>query len=135
MPSPPSFACSVCTPPSRTASPRCSGSVHGLALNDLLLLMNLERAPLGRMRRVDLAGALAMSQSTVTRLAAPLEKIGLVRRESAEHDGRVGYVALTDAGRSKTRDAGTTLQMLAESVFADRWSGDEIGTLPGCSDD
>ena len=37
------------------------GSVHGLALRELMLLMQLDQAPLGRLRRVDLAGRLNVS--------------------------------------------------------------------------
>src|SRR5690349_297562 len=66
------------------------GSVHGLALNEVRLLLHLDQAPLGRMRRVDLAAALALSQSSVTRMTAPLEKIGLVSREADPRDARVG---------------------------------------------
>ena len=105
------------------------GSVHGLALNDVLLLMNLDRAPLGRMRRVDLAAALAMSQSSVTRMTAPLEKIGLVSRDTDPRDARVVYVVLTETGRERVRESVATLDHLSEGVFVDRWSPKEVATL------
>lgn len=105
------------------------GSIHGLALNEVLLLMNLDQAPLGRMRRVDLAAALAISQSSVTRMTAPLEKVGLVAREADPRDARVGYVALTDAGRQRVQEAIATLDQLSEGVFVDRWNPDEVAML------
>ncbi len=105
------------------------GSVHGLSLTDLLLLMNLERAPLRRLRRVDLANALAMSQSSVTRIALPLEKIGLIGRNTDERDARVGYVVLTEAGANRVEEAHTTLDQMARAVFADRWTDEEIAQL------
>jgi DNA-binding MarR family transcriptional regulator len=104
-------------------------SLHGLALNELLLLMNLEGAPRGRMRRVDLAAALAISQSSVTRMAMPLEKIDMVARGSDPRDGRVAYVVLTDSGRERTCDAKVTLAELAAGVFADKFTATEIRTL------
>ena len=104
-------------------------SVHGLTLNEILLLMNLEGAPLGRMRRVDLAAALAISQSSVTRMAIPLEKIGLVARDADPRDGRVAYVVLTGAGRERTRDARITLADLSSSVFSEKFSSSEVKTL------
>jgi DNA-binding MarR family transcriptional regulator len=104
-------------------------SVHGLALNELLLLINLDGAPRGRMRRVDLAAALAVSQSSVTRMAIPLEKIGMVARDSDPRDGRVAYVVLTDSGRKRTREAKITLADLSESVFAEKLSAAEIKEL------
>jgi DNA-binding MarR family transcriptional regulator len=104
-------------------------SLHGLALNELLLLLNLEDAPLGRMRRVDLAAALAISQSSVTRMAMPLEKIGMVARDSDPRDGRVAYVVLTDAGRECTGNAKITLAELSANVFAGKFSAAEVRAL------
>ena len=104
-------------------------SLHGLALNELLLLMNLEDAPRGRMRRVDLAAALTISQSSVTRMAIPLEKIGMVARDTDLRDGRVAYVVLTDAGRECAGNAKITLAELAASVFAGKLTAVEIRIL------
>jgi DNA-binding MarR family transcriptional regulator len=105
------------------------GSVHGLSLNDLLLLLNVSLAPLEKMRRVDLAAALAMSQSSVTRMTAPLEKIGLLERESAQHDARIAYVLLTSAGRKAIKNAVNTLEHLTKDVFSDRWNTKEIASF------
>jgi DNA-binding MarR family transcriptional regulator len=105
------------------------GSVHGLALGEVLLLLQLSRAPLGRLRRVDLAARLHVSQSTVTRMCLPLEKSGLLRREADPRDGRVGYVVLTETGRERTAEALATFERLAREVFRDRWTEDEVSTL------
>jgi len=105
------------------------GGVHGLSLNELLLMMHLERAPGGRLRRVDLAERLHLSQSSITRMVAPMEKTGLVGRDSDARDARVGYVVLTASGRRRAREAVKTLTRLSGEVFADRWSEKEIGTL------
>jgi DNA-binding MarR family transcriptional regulator len=105
------------------------GSVHGLGLNDVLLLQHLAQAPLGRLRRVDLAARLSISQSTVTRMTAPLEKIGLVKRESDPRDARVAYVVLTDTGRERTAETVETLQRMCSDLFREGWSRDEVGEL------
>jgi len=105
------------------------GSVHGLGLNESMLLLQLSRAPLKRLRRVDLAGRLNVSQSTVTRMADPLEKAGLVRREADPRDARVAYVALTEAGEIRVAEAETTLRRMAVDTFQDRWSEGEIQAL------
>lgn len=105
------------------------GSIHGLALNDLLLLMNLERAPLNRLRRVDLAAALNVSQSTVTRMAMPLEKIGLIERQADPRDARIGYVSLTPTGQRLVAEATASFDRLAAEVFADRWSEEDLATF------
>jgi DNA-binding MarR family transcriptional regulator len=105
------------------------GSVHGLALRELMFLMQLDRAPANRLRRVDLAGRLNVSQSTVTRLALPLEKLGFVKREADPRDARVGYVVLTKAGIKRVAEARITLDRMADGIFSDRWSDKEIATL------
>ena len=105
------------------------GSVHGLALKEALLLMHLETSPRTRLSRVDLAKRLSTSPSTVTRMTAPLEKLGLVGREADARDARLAYVVLTDAGREAVANARATLEKLSAEVFRDRWSKAEIAQL------
>jgi hypothetical protein len=50
------------------------GGYHGISFNDFMLLHYLNRAPGGRLRRVDLAERLALTASGVTRSLLPLEK-------------------------------------------------------------
>lgn len=105
------------------------GAVHGLALNELLLLMHLERAAGNRLSRVDLARRLSVSPSTVTRMAAPLEKLRLVGREADARDARLAYVVLTAGGKRRVGEARATLERLAADVFKDRWTEAEISSL------
>lgn len=105
------------------------GSIHGLALKEVLLLMHLKAAPMQRLSRVDLAKRLSVSPSTVTRMAAPLEKLRLVGRQADARDARLAYVVLTAVGRRLAGDAAQTLQRLSVEVFKDRWSEAEIATL------
>ncbi len=105
------------------------GSVHGLALNEVLLLMHLQRAPMQRLSRIDLAKRLSVSASTVTRMAAPLEKLRLVGREADARDARLSYVVLTKAGVRLITDARQTLEYLSAEVFKDRWTEAEIQQL------
>jgi DNA-binding MarR family transcriptional regulator len=105
------------------------GALHGLALREIMFLWQLDQAPGSRLRRVDLATRLNVSQSTVTRLALPLEKLGFVQREADPRDARVGYVLLTKAGRQRVAEARATLERMAMDIFRDRWTGKEIATL------
>jgi hypothetical protein len=57
------------------------GEAHGLSLADLQLLVELDRAPGGRLRRIDLAERVEGTAAGVTRMLVPLERIGLVIRE------------------------------------------------------
>jgi len=105
------------------------GGVHGLSVNELMLLMHLDQAAGGRLRRVDLAERLDLSQSGVTRMLAPMEKVGWVDRAEDPRDGRVGYVMLTPAGRRLAKDGAKTLTQQATSLFGDLWTDKELETL------
>lgn len=105
------------------------GSVHGLSLKELLLLMHLEREPKTRLSRIDLARRLHVSASTVTRMTAPLEKLGMVGRQADTRDARLAYVVLTPAGQKLVANARATLERMAGELFKDRWSKQEIATL------
>jgi DNA-binding MarR family transcriptional regulator len=105
------------------------GGVHGLSVNELMLLMHLDQAAGGRLRRVDLAERLDLSQSGVTRMLAPMEKLGWVNRAVNPRDGRVGYVMLTPAGRRLAKDGAKTLAQQAATLFGDLWTDQELETL------
>jgi DNA-binding MarR family transcriptional regulator len=62
------------------------------------VLWALRRAPERRLRMADLAAELTISRGGLTKLADRLEQAGLLRRESAEGDGRGHYAVLTDEG-------------------------------------
>lgn len=96
---------------------RLSG-LHGVSLADFTLLLRLSQAPGGRMRRVDLAEALGVTASGVTRGLAPLERIGLVTREADARDARVAYASLTGTGRRRLREMLVTAEETAAELFA-----------------
>ena len=104
-------------------------AVHGLSVNEMFLLMQLEQAAKHRLSRVELARRLHMSASTVTRMAAPMEKLGLVGRQADERDARLAFVVLTKAGLQKVADARETFADQAAMVFRDRWAKEDIEQL------
>ncbi|MET9134653.1 MarR family winged helix-turn-helix transcriptional regulator [Streptomyces antibioticus] len=104
--------------------------LHGVSLADFTMLLRLGEAPGGRMRRVDLAEKLGLTASGVTRGLAPLERIGLVTRETDARDGRVAYAALTDTGRERLTDMRATAEQVAAETFAaPLWGKEDIGHL------
>jgi DNA-binding MarR family transcriptional regulator len=78
---------------------------HGLTLNDYGCLLLLSRAEEDGMRRIDLANALQLSPSGITRLLDRLEDQGLVGKGACKEDARVSYAILTDEGLAKLREA------------------------------
>ena len=104
-------------------------SVHGLSVNEFFLLMHLDRATNKRMARVELAKRMHVSASTVTRMVAPMEKIGVVERELDTRDARFAFVAITSAGQTKLNEAYATFEKQAGYLFQDRWSEEDIQHL------
>lgn len=104
-------------------------AVHGVSVNEFLLLLHLDSATSQRLSRVDLAKRMNLSASTVTRMVAPMEKTGIVRRESDERDARFAFVAITDAGQTKLNEARETFERQAGYFFQDRWAEQEVEEL------
>jgi DNA-binding MarR family transcriptional regulator len=102
---------------------------HGLTINDYEVLLALARAEDRRMRRVDLAGHVLLTQSGITRLLQGLERAGLVERADCPTDGRVVYAQLTEQGYDRLREASRTHLDDIRSLFAARFSSDELATL------
>ena len=71
----------------------------GLGFSDLVILYHLSQSKDKRMRRIDLADKVGLSPSGVTRILLPMEKLGMIKRESDERDARVSYVKLASGGR------------------------------------
>jgi DNA-binding MarR family transcriptional regulator len=98
---------------------------HGLGLNDLALLLELNSSPNSRLRRLDLAERLGITPSGVARQLAPLERRGLVGRESHPDDARLAIVVLTEAGSRVVGDLLPTAEEAATRVLARIWNEDE----------
>ncbi|MDM1045445.1 MarR family transcriptional regulator [Myroides sp. 1354] len=88
-------------------------SIHGLSYTDFMLLHLLASDAESKMRRIDLASRIGLTPSGVTRLLSPLEKNGLVGRESNARDARVSYVVLTETGQRIYLEAKVTAEAVA----------------------
>jgi DNA-binding MarR family transcriptional regulator len=114
---------------------------HGLTLSDYDVLVQLARAPEHRMRNIELAKAVVLTRSGVTRLVDGLERDGLVARASCPSDKRGTLIKLTEEGARRLREAaGTHLngvrELFLEKIGTDgRAQMDELlGKLPGGAD-
>ncbi len=104
-------------------------SQHGISLADLAILRELRTAPEGKLRRSELAQRLGVTPSGVARQLGPLERIGLVDRESHDRDARLALVVLTDAGTRVVDEALETAEHAAERALSSRWSEAEQDRL------
>ena len=102
---------------------------HELTLNEFEVLLHLAGAKDERLRRVDLAQRLLVTQGGVTRLLAGLEKRDLVKRASCETDARVVYACLTEDGRGRLKAALRTHREDVQRLFSDNFSEPELDRL------
>ena len=81
---------------------------QSLSLASYDVLVQLAETPGRRMRMTELADAVLLSRSGVTRLVDRLERTGLVSRERADGDGRGVVAVLTQTGLDRLRTASGT---------------------------
>jgi DNA-binding MarR family transcriptional regulator len=102
---------------------------HHLSLHEYEVLLTLADAPDGRMRMSELAAAVVLSQSGLTRLVDRLVRDGSVARIRCEGDRRGLNAELTDAGRRRYLEARVTHLEGVRSRFVGRFDEAELGVL------
>lgn len=93
------------------------------------VLVQLAEAPGHRLRMTELADAVLLSRSGVTRLVDRLERSGLVARSRVVTDGRGVAAELTPAGVSRLRIASRTHLPGVVRHFAARLDADDLSSL------
>lgn len=96
---------------------RFSGGLDGMGFNEFTILFHLAHTPEKKMRRIDLAEKIGITASGITRLLAPMEKIGLVKRQAASRDARVSLVAITPSGERNLKESMERAEQMAEKIF------------------
>jgi len=81
------------------------GAIRGISLAEYRLLRALGDAPGSQASRVDLAEAVGLTPSGVTRALRPMEKLSIVSTVKSKRDARLAIAALTPAGRELLDDA------------------------------
>jgi DNA-binding MarR family transcriptional regulator len=102
---------------------------HGLPLTSYEVLIYLAGAPGGKLRMGELAGALLLSRSGLTRLVDRLERQGMVRRERCEDDARGFNAVITEEGRRKLRTVRPAHLAGVRRHFLDRLAADDLDAL------
>ncbi len=112
-------------------------ATHGLTLSDYDVLVQLYYAPERALRRVDIARAVLLTASGITRLLDGLERAGWVEKRACDSDARVSYAVLTEAGMTKFEAAQQSHRADIAELFASRFSAQErdqlaelLGRLP-----
>jgi DNA-binding MarR family transcriptional regulator len=93
---------------------------HKLPLTSYDVLVQLESAPGGEMRMSELAEAVLLSRSGLTRLVDRLRRQGLLDRRDCPEDARGAYAVLTERGRGRLREARPTHLDGVRRLFLER---------------
>ena len=100
-----------------------------LSLASYNVLVQLTEAPERRLRMTELADAVLLSRSGVTRVVDRLERAGLVSRLRVENDGRGVAAQLTAAGLNRLRVASRTHLDGVVRHFAVRLEAEDLAVL------
>ncbi len=98
-----------------------------LASNDVLV--QFTEAPDRRLRMTELADAVLLSRSGLTRLVDRLTRDGLVTRQACEDDARGTFAVLTSEGLSRLREASKVHLRGVEEHMTGRLDDSELATL------
>jgi DNA-binding MarR family transcriptional regulator len=93
------------------------GDRHGLGVSEFEVLERLTESDERRFRAQDLAEAVHLSPSALSRLIDRLVKHGLVERGTCDNDRRGIYVILTEAGQRRHAEAAPTHRHVLASVL------------------
>jgi len=96
---------SACHAAACAALERELGERHGLGISDFEVLERLAESEGRKFRAQDLAEAVHLSQSALSRLVDRLARHGLVERCGCDVDRRGIYVVLTEAGERRHAEA------------------------------
>jgi DNA-binding MarR family transcriptional regulator len=102
---------------------------HGLPLSSYDVLIQLSLAYDRRLRMFELADAIVLSRSGLTRLVDRLVALGYVRRNACADDGRGSYAELTEAGAAKFEAARRTHLAGVREFFLERLSDEDQRAL------
>ncbi len=102
---------------------------HGLSISMVGLLGRLAAAENHVQRLTDLAAAMGLSLSRVSRIIDILERRHLVERVQCPNDGRAVNAQLTSLGLSEARQAQTTLRAAVQRDFLEALRGSDAALL------
>jgi DNA-binding MarR family transcriptional regulator len=104
-------------------------AAHGLPLSSFDVLVQLSVAPNGRMQMSELAEAVHLSRSGLTRMVDRLERQGLLERHKGERDPRQVFACITKAGLERLAETTSTHLAGVRRMFLERLSQPQLKQL------
>src|SRR5919106_4652920 len=106
-------------------------AAHGLPLSSYDVLIQLSLAPDGRMQMFELAEAVHLSRSALTRQVDRLERQGLLERHKGERDPRQVFARITEQGLQRLAETTPTHVSGVRERFLGRLSQTQLKELAG----
>ena len=100
-----------------------------LSFDDYDVLLTLNEAEKETLRMSELAGAVLLSNSGMSRRVTSLVSSGLVTRTQSRNDGRVFWVKLTSKGRRAIVNTWKAYKPLIDDLFSQHLSEKEADTM------
>jgi DNA-binding MarR family transcriptional regulator len=104
-------------------------AAHGLPLSSFDVLVQLSLAPEGRVQMYELAEAVHLSRSGLTRLVDRLERQGLLERHRGERDPRQVFACITRSGLEWLAETTPTHLAGVRRRFLERLSQSQLDQL------
>ena len=95
-------------------------AAHALPLTSYDVLVQIASSPERRLRMSELADAVLLSKSGLTRLVGRLVEQGLLERVGCENDARGAYAVITEVGLKRLGEARETHLRGVRERFLDR---------------
>ena len=104
-------------------------AAHGLPLSSFDVLVQLSLAPEGRMQMYELAEAVHLSRSGLTRLVDRLERQGMLERHRGERDPRQVFACITRRGLKRLAETTPTHLAGVRRRFLERLTRAQVSQL------
>jgi DNA-binding MarR family transcriptional regulator len=101
----------------------------GLSINEFQILLRADRAPAAGVRLGELRSAVRLTQPSLSRAVARLERHGWLHRAGAPGDGRGVLVSVTASGRAVLAQGSTVHAQTISELLLDRLTPDEQDLL------
>lgn len=105
---------------------RLLSNTRGISFREYQLIRALSRLYDGSATRVELADAVGLTPSAVTRALKPIEKLGYVVTHKSARDARRSLAELTPAGRELLADAQGAVDDAIAGLGLDRLDGPSL---------
>ena len=92
-------------------------AIRGISFAEYRLLWALSDAPNSWASRVDLAHAVGLTPSGVTRALRPMEKLGYVTTAKSKRDARLALASLTPPGQDLVNDASGVVNDMMKTIL------------------